>query len=103
MKGKGWDGKGWDPVIVACDFRLPFALLVLAGQPAATPKWIYIVAMIMAHGNSAMNPILYGMNNDKFREGYRRVTGCKLRLQSVGNTTVALSRHRSNVTETKLP
>ena len=57
--------------------RLPFALFVLAHQPKVIPKWLYVVAIIMAHGNSAVNPILYGLTNKKFRDGYRKVLGMK--------------------------
>ena len=58
-------------------YRLPFVFLTISIQPEGTPKWIFVVAMIMAHGNSAVNPILYGMCNAKIRHGYRRVTECR--------------------------
>ncbi|OWA51757.1 putative Melatonin receptor type 1A [Hypsibius exemplaris] len=60
---------------------LPFALFVLAHEPDAIPRWIYVIAIIMAHGNSAVNPILYGMTNEKFREGYRTILGLNRRVE----------------------
>ena len=54
---------------------MPFALFVLANQPSKIPGWAYVIAIIMAHGNSAVNPILYGATNKKFRDGYRYVLG----------------------------
>ncbi|OQV25772.1 putative Melatonin receptor type 1C [Hypsibius exemplaris] len=76
---------------------LPFALLVLFGQPRIIPKWIYVVAMFMAHGNSAMNPIIYGMSNKKFREGYRRVAKCSPNTVSSGaeGSSLAPKKHET--------
>ena len=31
----------------------------------------------MAHGNSAVNPVLYGLTNENFRNGYRTVLGLR--------------------------
>ncbi|OWA51758.1 putative Melatonin receptor type 1A [Hypsibius exemplaris] len=60
---------------------LPFSLFVLAHEPAAIPRWVYVLAIIMAHGNSAVNPILYGVTNEKFREGYRTILGLNRRVE----------------------
>ncbi|OQV23673.1 putative Melatonin receptor type 1B-B [Hypsibius exemplaris] len=67
---------------------LPFAILVVAGHPIGVPKWVYVVAMVMAHGNSAMNPVLYGLSNDHFRKGYRRITGCGRKNRLTGDSTI---------------
>ena len=57
--------------------RLPTVFLIIAHNPPSVPGWIYVLmGTIMAHGNSAVNPILYGFSNEKFREGYRQVLTC---------------------------
>ena len=58
-------------------------MFVLAHNPREIPGWLFVIAVIMAHGNSAVNPILYGMSNERFREGYRSVLGCTRRSRSV--------------------
>ncbi|XP_055342808.1 melatonin receptor type 1B-B-like [Paramacrobiotus metropolitanus] len=67
-----------------------FALFVLAHQPSPIPGWLYVLAIVMAHGNSAVNPILYGMTNEKFRDGYRNVLGLTKKsvapTEGIGNT-----------------
>ncbi|OQV17433.1 putative 5-hydroxytryptamine receptor 7 [Hypsibius exemplaris] len=61
---------------------------ILANNPDSIPGWLFVVAIIMAHGNSAVNPILYGFTNDKFREGYRNVLGFTRRVRaSVGDSS----------------
>ena len=34
-----------------------------------------MIAIILAHGNSSINFILYGLTNERFRQGYRYVLG----------------------------
>ncbi|XP_055348566.1 melatonin-related receptor-like [Paramacrobiotus metropolitanus] len=53
----------------------PFALFVLMHQPSWIPGWLYMIAIMMAHGNSSINCILYGVTNARFRQGYRAVLG----------------------------
>ncbi|XP_055350380.1 melatonin receptor type 1B-B-like [Paramacrobiotus metropolitanus] len=69
---------------------LLFALFVLAHQPEPVPGWLYVLAIVMAHGNSAVNPILYGMTNEKFRDGYRNVLG--LGKKNVAPATEGMAR-----------
>ena len=58
--------------------RLPTVFLIIAHNPPSVPGWIYVLmGTIMAHGNSAVNPILYGFSNEKFRQGYRQVLTCR--------------------------
>lgn len=35
------------------------------------PYEIYVLAIILAHANSSMNSILYGVTNTQFRMGYK--------------------------------
>lgn len=49
---------------------------VLAHVPKEVPGWLHVTAVILAHGNSAVNPVLYGFGNENFRQGYRAVLGC---------------------------
>ncbi|OWA53019.1 putative Melatonin-related receptor [Hypsibius exemplaris] len=56
---------------------LPIVILYVLTFPPNIPKWVVVVAVCMAHGNSAANPILYGMCNEKIRDGYRRVLHCR--------------------------
>ncbi|OQV26118.1 putative Alpha-1B adrenergic receptor [Hypsibius exemplaris] len=71
----------------------PFALLVLMKQPSWVPGWMYMIAIIMAHGNSSINSILYGLTNEKFRAGYRSVLGLRMAIKSkTGKSSNLLSR-----------
>ncbi|GAU92524.1 hypothetical protein RvY_04595 [Ramazzottius varieornatus] len=83
---------------------LPFALFVLAHQPKEIPGWMYVLAIIMAHGNSAVNPILYGLTNENFRNGYRMVLG--MRGNSVNDAkgrTVSRSDKRTPADHGSMP
>ncbi|OQV25494.1 Uncharacterized protein C18orf8 [Hypsibius exemplaris] len=71
----------------------PFALLVIANNPKAVPGWVYIVAIVLGHGNSAVNPILYGVSNKKFRDGYRHLLGNRtIGVRGRGGTSFVTKR-----------
>ncbi|OWA51756.1 putative G-protein coupled receptor moody [Hypsibius exemplaris] len=69
---------------------LPFAIFVVSHDPDEIPRWLYVIAIIMAHGNSAVNPILYGLTNERFRDGYRTILG--LDRRAVGDKNIAAKR-----------
>ena len=75
-------------VFFACS-RSPFSLLVLMKQPDYVPGWIYMIAIIMAHGNSSVNSLLYGLTNEKFRQGYQTVLGLR--------TVLAIKKSNGNI------
>lgn len=54
---------------------LPVAVIILLGKGLAiSPVW-YILTILLAHGNSSINCIVYGASMDSFREGYLRILG----------------------------
>ncbi|XP_055342637.1 melatonin receptor type 1A-like [Paramacrobiotus metropolitanus] len=73
-----------------------FAILVLAHQPRSVPGWVYVIAIIMAHGNSAVNPVIYGMSNDKFREGYKIILGMRSLRVLPGDTKAEPTDTKTN-------
>ncbi|OQV17432.1 putative Melatonin receptor type 1A [Hypsibius exemplaris] len=70
----------------------------LSGNPTSIPGWLYVVAMILAHGNSAVNPFLYSFTNEKFRDGYRAVL-CMNRSRS---SAIAGLVERDNIQSQKM-
>ena len=56
---------------------LPVAVLILMGWgPRVHPVW-YILTVLMAHGNSSINCLVYALSLDHFREGYLRLLGLR--------------------------
>ncbi|OWA53587.1 hypothetical protein BV898_18008 [Hypsibius exemplaris] len=56
---------------------LPVAVLILMGQGTRVhPVW-YILTVLMAHGNSSINCLVYALSLDHFRDGYLRLLGLR--------------------------
>ncbi|XP_033646179.1 melatonin receptor type 1A-like [Asterias rubens] len=51
----------------------PYTIIVLSDLHNTYPDELYVAAIIMAHANSSMNSILYGVTNKNFRDGYRKL------------------------------
>ncbi|XP_070572064.1 melatonin receptor type 1B-B-like [Ptychodera flava] len=51
----------------------PYAVIVLVDFEDVLPQWLHIIIITMAHGNSSLNSVLYGVMNKQFREGYYKV------------------------------
>jgi 7 transmembrane receptor (rhodopsin family) len=58
---------------------LPLMLLILAHQTTSISYVWYILAILSAHGNSAINCMVYAASIDHFREGYKRLLGWNLK------------------------
>ncbi|OWA50266.1 putative Melatonin receptor type 1A [Hypsibius exemplaris] len=98
-------------VFVAC--WILEAVIVLGDLAADAPEWVNILSVVTAHGNSALNPILYGLTNENFRQGYRTVIGLNCRSvdpaglkgtsgQKSKSGTFDTSRDRTSVAPTKM-
>ncbi|KAJ8300548.1 hypothetical protein KUTeg_022067 [Tegillarca granosa] len=48
----------------------PFDLLILIDREDRCPQWVYIFFLQIGHFNSSLNSILYGLTNNRFRDGY---------------------------------
>nr|XP_054761573.1 melatonin receptor type 1B-B-like [Lytechinus pictus] len=51
----------------------PYVIIVLADVNNVYPRELYVGAVILAHLNSSMNSILYGITNRRFRAAYKRL------------------------------
>lgn len=52
---------------------LPVAVIIVMGKGTeVAPVW-YILAILLAHGNSSINCVVYGASIEHFREGYLRI------------------------------
>ncbi|XP_030845478.1 melatonin receptor type 1B-B-like [Strongylocentrotus purpuratus] len=70
----------------------PYVIIVLTDVNNVYPKELYVGAVIMAHLNSSLNSILYGITNRRFREGYKRLLlirrcGCGISVNNTNNST----------------
>ena len=52
--------------------RLPYTLIILADFENHIPPWLDEFISLIAHANSAFNPILYAKFNPAFISGYRK-------------------------------
>ncbi|XP_002737677.1 melatonin receptor type 1B-B-like [Saccoglossus kowalevskii] len=83
-------------VFITC--WVPYAIVVVADVNDTWPHYIHITVWIMAHGNSALDSILYGVMNKQFRDGYAVIISyifccCReaiLKSNRVGTTTVSV-------------
>ncbi|XP_071476522.1 melatonin receptor type 1B-B-like [Diadema antillarum] len=51
----------------------PYAVVVLTDVHNVYPKELYVGAVILAHLNSSLNSILYGISNRRYRHGYKKL------------------------------
>jgi 7 transmembrane receptor (rhodopsin family) len=58
---------------------LPVAILILMGKGTQVPHVWYILTILLAHGNSSINCIVYAASIEHFREGYFKILGIKRR------------------------
>ncbi|XP_077977559.1 melatonin receptor type 1B-B-like [Glandiceps talaboti] len=73
---------------------IPYALVVAIDYNDTFPQTVHMVFWIMAHGNSAMDSVLYGIMNKQFRHGYfiiisKMLCCCNLTKNSVRSNRVA--------------
>ena len=54
---------------------VPVAVLILMGQGKQVNYVWYILTVLLAHGNSSVNCVVYALSLEHFREGYARLLG----------------------------
>ena len=59
--------------VIFCICWTPYAITVVVDRHDEAPLWVYIFVVLIAHTNSSINFILYGMTNREFRRGYWKV------------------------------
>lgn len=52
----------------------PYAILIVADVYDTYPAWVHTITITMAHLNSSLNCILYGITNKQFRKAYMHIT-----------------------------
>ncbi|GAU95472.1 hypothetical protein RvY_07084 [Ramazzottius varieornatus] len=56
---------------------LPVAVLIVMGRGTeVSPVW-YILTILLAHGNSSINCVVYAASLESFRDGYMKVLGIR--------------------------
>ncbi|XP_066264203.1 melatonin receptor type 1A-like [Branchiostoma lanceolatum] len=56
---------------------LPYAVVVLADFNDHWPRAVHFLAIVMAHGSSSINCLVYGFMNKKFKTAFRKLLGMK--------------------------
>jgi hypothetical protein len=56
----------------------PYAVIVVADRYDTFPMEIHIFSILIAHTNSSLNSVLYGLTNANFREGYKKLVRAML-------------------------
>ncbi|XP_002737093.1 melatonin receptor type 1B-like [Saccoglossus kowalevskii] len=51
----------------------PYAIIVLVDYKDRLPAIVHSCVIILAHGNSSLNSVLYGILNKQFRKSYKKV------------------------------
>ena len=51
----------------------PYAFIVVLDYKDTWPREWHIFSILIAHTNSSLNSVLYGVTNNKFREAYKRL------------------------------
>ncbi|XP_019637915.1 PREDICTED: G-protein coupled receptor moody-like [Branchiostoma belcheri] len=60
--------------------NLPMTVMALAENGDRVPEEAFLVGMLLWAGNGAMNPIIYGFMNTRFKQGYRDIWNTFTRL-----------------------
>ena len=55
---------------------MPLMMLILLHQATDISYVWYVLVLLSAHGNSAINCLVYGASIDHFREGYKKLLCC---------------------------
>lgn len=66
---------------------LPVAVVIVLGKGTNVHYVWYILTVLLAHGNSSINCVVYAASLEQFREGYCRILGIKYQKQKKGNGT----------------
>ncbi|XP_072179354.1 melatonin receptor type 1A-like [Diadema setosum] len=71
----------------------PYSLTVLIDHRVVADRKLYIFAFTLAHTNSSINCVIYGLTNQQFRHGYLRfirLLFCRMKaLDGLGDTVTA--------------
>lgn len=71
---------------------LPLAVLLMLPH-YEIPMWVYFFAVLLAHGSTAGNSILYYISNDAFRNGFRRIVSKGFGRSRVSNMDSSSRNH----------
>ena len=90
---------------------IPYAIIVVADvNDTFTMEW-HIFATLIAHTNSSLNSILYGLTNSSFRKGYMTLLGLhrclryffpERRMPHYSSTNQLSSAHTDTTVNTKV-
>lgn len=79
-------------VFAAC--WVPYAIIVVVDRHDTFPMEVHIFSILIAHTNSSLNSLLYGLTNKQFLNGYKSIlkscwlgwqcSGCRQRRMSAG-------------------
>ncbi|CAH1249273.1 MTNR1A [Branchiostoma lanceolatum] len=64
---------------------LPYAVVVLADFNDHWPRAVHFLAIVMAHGSSSINCLVYGFMNKKFKTAFRKLLGMKTQPNRAGS------------------
>lgn len=70
-------------VLAYAIFWFPETLLTLVDQGHVVPDSVYMSVAFLAHFNSSVNSIIYGLTNENFRKGYRKFLFVVLKCRRV--------------------
>ena len=87
-------------VFVAC--WTPYAIIVVADINDTFSAEVHTYAILVAHTNSSLNSVLYGVTNKQFRDGYRRVLGkmgCKMMQRARDEMSISTTMTQVNPAE----
>ncbi|XP_064621102.1 melatonin receptor type 1B-B-like [Lineus longissimus] len=71
----------------------PYAIIVAADINDAWPREVHLYSILLAHSNSSLNSLVYGITNRQFRRGYRKF----LRMDRWNmSNTISLTETRGN-------
>ena len=65
---------------------VPVAVLILMGKGKQVNYVWYILTVLLAHGNSSVNCVVYALSLEHFREGYARLLGMTSHTRNEMNT-----------------
>ncbi|XP_054748060.2 melatonin receptor type 1C-like [Lytechinus pictus] len=64
-------------------FWFPASLLTLVDSDHVVPDSVYMSVAFLAHFNSSVNSVIYGMTNENFRKGYKKFFLVALRCRRI--------------------